>query len=1540
MVRRSPPRTLAVRALALTLFTALVGCGAEEPTGSAPELSAQRQALTAPAWQSGKAYAAGDLVSSGGKVYRCVQPHTSQPGWNPEAVPALWGFEGIDQPADPTLPTTPPATGLTFDYVTLEADCDENPSSCCQTGSTVRSLTESADTQRILDANQCVLAFGGRDTIFLQSPGPSSLLLGSGDDVAMDGAADDLIWGGPGNDTINGHGGTNLFFGGYGDDTIHAANGNNTVVPGPGADNVACGTGDDTVHIFDVCEIGWGERIDGGTGNDTLIIPVSLEELRALGVTVANFDNIVVRPQPCRSQCADPATCDQCPENDDKMDPGECGCASSDIDRDKDGVADCKDGCDLDKRKTEQGVCGCGVPDVDTNKNGAPDCSEPQDPNNPGNPRPDDECGEVGAACTGGACRGVQVCRANGECGNPGDCMPDDGCRFVRFQRRGFWFCPNGRTRDDAEARCAQEQGRHLIDIDDEVEAALVHFNVSTPIWTGGHDRGADGTFRWSDGSLFWQAGKSYQHRYTRWASGEPRTGSDDCVSLGADRLWRTLSCAESLGYVCEVPEHIPLIGEAPDPRDTSEINGTDGKDDHDEANCVAESVEFPTFETGEVLRTRVRACQDANCGGQPCDQCTRPDAFIGAVDQCNAGCTDPDNCACGGGLEVPSGFACEQTFTRDVFGYAPASCAVDSDCPDEPAEDVRHDRISTWPVCTARAGTSATVCGMRELYPSASAILRMPATPRDCVVDAECEPAEQIDPDVTTRAACVAIPQPDQTNKRECRMVDLYPAHMGIREGVTEAFPPDLCDETSLCGEPIAEQTVQTPNDNGDPLDEVVDPDTFLPDAPERPEEEFARALDLPTCPSGDCAGPKHPWCRYDVTDRLDERRPEAPAPTGESGSAISFAFTPSFAMSFGGADGQPDKPIGAFGIPNAKLTASASAVASATLTLPLMSPKVVPILDASAGLDAGLSAERCGASGQVKVMIFGLDFLPGEAGEETWPAEADEEACRDAIADVQESVNRVQKAYHDALELYRQYKERRESRSPDDDFGTRLCETLFKGEQAPVDFGDSMDNPCPANGESPERTINRFIEYYARTLGLTLDQATLDGMKRPSLKKAVSNLEELFQNTTWNQAQFPLYTYPSETEQHTLFNQQFFVGPVPCNLEVYLTTEYGIDVKADLRFNPASAMATIINPGCDPNRTPCETYSPAFATATAMAVPHAGVGLGMFAGVGFSVNGFTTKLGIQGDLSLGKIEINGHVGTHLALASTPDSRRAPVDLTELFPESWGGENQVATRLLTTQIGFTAGLGVHLRDILSGSVSAKLKIKIAFFSKSWSKRLFKFDGVCAGSFGDPLGGMCDLALFGDVNEDVLNSKLKDWGSVRMPAPFATIPKLEVPTYGPAGPITPPKPGATDDGIFERVEEFFYDSLCQCAETSDEPRVPADPAQGCYRDADCCDEDAYCFLDPLRAADRPWGVCVTEKRRCGETCGKASDCFVVDDGEGGQLEDIMKCVVATGTIERDFPWPDRTETTSFCMIDDHITDLEDESSWCNATRRW
>ena len=48
-------------------------------------------------WLANKDYSVGDKVKYNDKLYRCEQTHTSQNGWTPDYVPALWTEISVDE---------------------------------------------------------------------------------------------------------------------------------------------------------------------------------------------------------------------------------------------------------------------------------------------------------------------------------------------------------------------------------------------------------------------------------------------------------------------------------------------------------------------------------------------------------------------------------------------------------------------------------------------------------------------------------------------------------------------------------------------------------------------------------------------------------------------------------------------------------------------------------------------------------------------------------------------------------------------------------------------------------------------------------------------------------------------------------------------------------------------------------------------------------------------------------------------------------------------------------------------------------------------------------------------------------------------------------------------------------------------------------------------------------------------------------------------------------------------------------------------------
>src|SRR5215472_12590593 len=66
-------------------------------------------AQSVPNWQPNTAYSVGALVLFNGQEFKCIQAHTSQVGWEPPNVPALW--QPVSGTPSPTPTPTPTGGG-------------------------------------------------------------------------------------------------------------------------------------------------------------------------------------------------------------------------------------------------------------------------------------------------------------------------------------------------------------------------------------------------------------------------------------------------------------------------------------------------------------------------------------------------------------------------------------------------------------------------------------------------------------------------------------------------------------------------------------------------------------------------------------------------------------------------------------------------------------------------------------------------------------------------------------------------------------------------------------------------------------------------------------------------------------------------------------------------------------------------------------------------------------------------------------------------------------------------------------------------------------------------------------------------------------------------------------------------------------------------------------------------------------------------------------------------------------------------------------
>lgn len=58
-----------------------------------------------PAWEIGKVCTVGERIRYGDNLYKCVQAHTSQADWTPDAVPALWVKVSVEKWPEWVQPT-------------------------------------------------------------------------------------------------------------------------------------------------------------------------------------------------------------------------------------------------------------------------------------------------------------------------------------------------------------------------------------------------------------------------------------------------------------------------------------------------------------------------------------------------------------------------------------------------------------------------------------------------------------------------------------------------------------------------------------------------------------------------------------------------------------------------------------------------------------------------------------------------------------------------------------------------------------------------------------------------------------------------------------------------------------------------------------------------------------------------------------------------------------------------------------------------------------------------------------------------------------------------------------------------------------------------------------------------------------------------------------------------------------------------------------------------------------------------------------------
>lgn len=214
---------------------------------------------------------------------------------------------------------------------------------CCSIQSTLSATSLSDKSAQPTDGNSCITGSKGNDAIvsttslkqvqrvglgdgndiFKASAGltrvfggfgndkliasPQGILIadaGAGKDYLVGSTLSDILRGDADADFIKGGSGNDQIYGGSGNDSLWGNEGDDELFPGGGTDWAWGGNGDDRV-VITTCAARDTKFLFGGKGNDTLVVPETLNKLRQTGTQIWSFEKVIEGRSLGLNECED-----------------------------------------------------------------------------------------------------------------------------------------------------------------------------------------------------------------------------------------------------------------------------------------------------------------------------------------------------------------------------------------------------------------------------------------------------------------------------------------------------------------------------------------------------------------------------------------------------------------------------------------------------------------------------------------------------------------------------------------------------------------------------------------------------------------------------------------------------------------------------------------------------------------------------------------------------------------------------------------------------------------------------------------------------------------------------------------------------------------------------------------------------------------------------------------------------------------------------------------------------------------------------------
>lgn len=710
-----------------------------------------------------------------------------------------------------------------------------------------------------------------------------------------------------------------------------------------------------------------------------------------------------------------------------------------------------------------------------------------------------------------------------------------------------------------------------------------------------------------------------------------------------------------------------------------------------------------------------------------------------------------------------------------------------------------------------------------------------------DCINTDECKAqfgAQYICLTVRDETTCV----PDADAGVACAAY----SRCGIPNCPTIPHAADRCSEVDFCPtEPVYTTVIDSESD----LQTIpITPDSFF--APGN-KPDTTPSLQYQDEPTG--TGTNHSWCKLDpqATGKVKDAKQDHLNKEGRSGknSKVQFSFKPDLIF-----DATPS-PL-AFGESNFGLHAAASLNAHAVLNNFLKLNWDKDIFTAG----VGIKVSRCGVSTDETVFqILGKDFTDlvkfvkkVNTDAFTGEAKAAVTGCNVGLANFLRTADRLKKAYRDAQQLLLQYNAVKRGNMK---FNANFCKDVGIEDLANELFPGA--GLCPTN-ESPEETINRFIDFYqsdeiGEIIRLGNAVTSLNGASALFRDKVAA----AFGTAVGSPAIHAPFVDFKRSETKTILKAPFFIGPVPMTIDIAVVAAYGLKGGFDLDLSLPSSLGGNRGDGSVAASPVVEQL----ASAKVGIEPWASAGITLFVGCDVGI----ASVGIEGSLTLATLSAPINAGVGIALASAPDTRGPPTDVTSVSVMDGAAPRYLLPpTAYQFYLTYDVGASVVVQDLLKGDVNGKLTIDFWLFSRTWRKRIVSFKGLPPQTF-TLISQQGNTSLFAIQGGSSLSTASANSGMGRSEA---QLPLTFLAYLTPPPPFTGSGDGAAGSagapaGLPEvavakdKVEKFGYDNLC-C--------LP--------KDATCSDTDRLGCCEPYvcnsgTCQSKPGPACAPDGASCG-----------------------------------------------------------------------